>query len=228
MPHLWYERSACGDLPGDRPGVTLRPPVRIAIVIYDGFDELDAIGPYEVLRNATRGGADVSVELVTREPVERVTASHGLALAPQAVLDTSYDWVIVPGGGWGERADVGAWGEAQRGDLPASIRRAREDGAAIASVCTGAMLLAAAGITTGRPATTHHSALDDLAAQGAEVVRERVVDDGDLLTAAGVTAGIDLALWLVEREWGARLADRIAREMEHDRVDGAVVSRSTA
>ncbi|MBA2440110.1 MAG: hypothetical protein H0V50_05485, partial [Thermoleophilaceae bacterium] len=59
-----------------------------------------------------------------------------------------------------------------------------------------------------------------LAAQGAEVVRERVVDDGDLVTAGGVTAGIDLALWLVEREWGARLADGIAREMEHERVGG--------
>jgi len=192
--------------------------MRVAILIYDGFDELDAVGPYEVLRNAERGGADVSVDLVTREPVERITASHGLALVPQAVLDASYDLLIVPGGGWGERAEVGAWGEAQRGDLPASICRAREGGATMASVCTGAMLLAAAGVTTGRPATTHRSALDDLAAQGAEVVRERVVDDGDLLTAGGVTAGIDLALWLVEREWGARLADRIAREMEHERV----------
>ena len=194
--------------------------MKIAILVYDGFDELDAIGPYEVLRNAARGGADVTVELVTREPVERVTASHGLAIAPQAVLDASYDLVIVPGGGWGERAEAGAWGEVQRGDLPASIRRAREAGAAMASVCTGAMLLAAAGITTGRPATTHRSAFEDLAAHGAEVVRERVVDDGDLVTAGGVTAGIDLALWLVEREWGARLAERIAREMEHERVGG--------
>jgi len=202
--------------------------VKIAIVIYDGFDELDAIGPYEVLRNAARGGAEVTVELVTREPVQRVTASHGLAVVPHAVLDPSFDLVIVPGGGWGERADVGAWGEAQRGDLPASIRRAREGGAAMASVCTGAMLLAAAGLTAGRPATTHRSALADLAAQGTEVVRERVVDDGDLLTAGGVTAGIDLSLWLVEREWGAGLADRIAREMEHERVGGAIVSRSTA
>ena len=202
--------------------------MRIAILIYDGFDELDAIGPFEVLRNAERGGADVIVELVTREPAERIVASHGLAVAPQGVLDASYDLVIVPGGGWGERAEAGAWGEAQRGDLPASIRRAREGGAAMASVCTGAMLLAAAGITAGRPATTHRSALEDLATHGAEVVRERVVDDGDLITSGGVTAGIDLALWLVEREWGQRLADRIAREMEHERVHGAVASRSAA
>ena len=143
--------------------------MKIAILVYDGFDELDAIGPYEVLRNAARGGAEVTVELVTREPVQRVTASHGLAVAPQAVLDASFDLVIVPGGGWGERAEVGAWGEAQRGDLPASIRRAREGGAAMASVCTGAMLLAAAGITAGRPATTHRSALEDLAAESQDL-----------------------------------------------------------
>ena len=195
--------------------------MKIAIVIYDGFDELDAIGPYEVLRNAARGGADVTVELVTREPADRVTASHDLVIVPHAVLDASFDLVIVPGGGWGERAEAGAWSEAQRGDLPASIRRAREGGAALASVCTGAMLLAAAGVTAGRLATTHHSALEDLASRGAEVVDQRVVDDGDLVTAAGVTAGIDLALWLVEREWGAGLAAGIAREMEHERV-GAV------
>jgi len=188
--------------------------VKIAILVYDGFDELDAIGPYEVLRNAARGGADVTVELVTREPADRVTASHGLAIVPHAVLDASFDLVIVPGGGWGERAEVGAWGEAQRGDLPASIRRAREGGAAMASVCTGAMLLAAAGITAGRPATTHRSALGDLAAQDAEVVRERVVDDGDLITSGGVTAGIDLALWLVEREWGPRLDRHVAFDRE--------------
>lgn len=208
--------------------------MRIAILLYDGFDELDAVGPYEVLRNAARGGADLTVELVTREPAERVTASHGLAIEPQGVLDSSYDLVIVPGGGWGERAEAGAWGEAQRGDLPASIRRAREDGAAVASVCTGTMLLAAAGLTHGRRATTHQSALEDLRSGGAEVVEERVVDDGDLITAGGVTAGIDMALWLVERHHGRPLADTIAREMEHERrdavQDGAVseAARPTA
>ncbi len=196
--------------------------MRVAILIYDGFDELDAIGPYEVLRNAGRGGADLTVELVTREPAERVSASHGLAIEPQGVLDSSYDLVIVPGGGWGERAETGAWGEAQRGHLPASIRRAREDGAAVASVCTGAMLLAAAGLTAGRPATTHPSALEELASSGADVVEERVVDDGDLLTAGGVTAGIDMALWLVERHYGERLASQIAHEMEHSRAGSTV------
>ena len=87
----------------------------------------------------------------------------------------------------------------------------------MASVCTGAMLLAAAGITRGRPATTHAVAREALAAEGADVRHKRVVDDGDLVTAGGVTAGIDMALWLVERHFGSELADGIARGIEHER-----------
>jgi transcriptional regulator GlxA family with amidase domain len=79
------------------------------------------------------------------------------------------------------------------------------------------MLATAAGLTQGRPAITHHGAVDDLRASGAQVVEARVVDDGDLVTAGGVTSGIDLALWLVERHFGAELADAVAAEIEHPR-----------
>ena len=89
----------------------------------------------------------------------------------------------------------------------------------VASVCTGAMLLAAAGLTKGRPATTHQVALQELRESGADV-REgvRYVDDGNLLTSAGVTAGLDLAFWIVERELGADLAMSIEREMAYVRT----------
>ena len=80
------------------------------------------------------------------------------------------------------------------------------------------MLVGAAGLTEGRPATTHHLALDDLRASGAAVVDARVVDDADLLSAGGVTSGIDLALWIVERFAGADVAEHVAAEMEHPRV----------
>jgi transcriptional regulator GlxA family with amidase domain len=88
----------------------------------------------------------------------------------------------------------------------------------IASVCTGAMALAAAGLLEGRRATTHHAALEDLRRSGADVVDARVVDDGDIVSCGGVTSGIDLALWLVERFAGDEVADRVARDIEHDRV----------
>jgi transcriptional regulator GlxA family with amidase domain len=190
--------------------------MRIAVVIYDGFDEIDAVGPYEVFQNAARGGADAQVDLVTLEPAERVTASHGLVVEPQGELD-GYDLVVVPGGGWNDRAGSGAFAEAERGKLPSALADLHEGGAAVASVCTGGMLLSAAGLTRGRPATTHHSALEELASAGAEIVNARVVDDGDLVTSGGVTSGIDMALWLVEREWGKALAEGIAGEMEHER-----------
>jgi transcriptional regulator GlxA family with amidase domain len=198
--------------------------VRIGIVLFEGFEELDAIGPYGVLRYAAGYGAEVEVELVTLEPVERVTAANGLVVEPQGVLDESYDLVVVPGGGWHERAERGTFAEARRGELTATLARLHERGTAVASVCTGGMLLSAAGLTRGRPAVTHAATLDELAASGARVIRERVVDDGDLVTSGGVTAGIDMALWLVEREWGKEKADRIARLMEHER-DGKVWRR---
>jgi transcriptional regulator GlxA family with amidase domain len=123
----------------------------------------------------------------------------------------------VPGGGWIDRTAAGARAEVERGELPAALRRLHEGGATIASVCTGAMLVAAAGLAEGRPMTTHNGALEDLGTEGADLVEARVVDDGDLLSCGGVTSGIDLALWIVEREWGEPLADRIAREIEHER-----------
>jgi transcriptional regulator GlxA family with amidase domain len=80
------------------------------------------------------------------------------------------------------------------------------------------MIVAATGLLDGRPAITHHGAIDDLRERGADVIDARVVDDGDLLTAGGVTSGIDLALYLVERIAGEELANEVAREMEYERA----------
>lgn len=208
--------------------------MRIAIVIFDGFDNLDAIGPFEVFNHARTFGAEVEVGLYTLAPQEVVTSSHGLRVEPDGVLvsNTSEnssqtegspdvlsgvpDLVVVPGGGWGNRAEEGTWGEAKRGDLPEALTRLHDGGATVASVCTGGMILAQAGLTDGRPAVTHHDALADLRDSGAEVVEARVIDDGDLVTAGGVTSGIDLALHLVEREFGQDIATRVATEMEYE------------
>ena len=184
----------------------------IDIVIFDGFDEMDAIGPYEVFRNA---GLDAA--LVTLDGDRPVTASHGAVLQPHRALGTP-DAFLIPGGGWNEATEQGARAEAARGDLPRRIRELHDAGTIAMSVCTGAMLLAAAGITDGRPAVTHHGAIGDLRESGAVVHEDaRVVDDGDLVTAGGVTSGIDMALHVVERERGRAVADAVAREMEHRR-----------
>ena len=185
------------------------------ILLFDGFDELDAMGPYEVM---SLGG--MKPRFVSATGAAVVTAAHGARIGTHGTLDDAPDLLLVPGGGWGDRAEHGAWAEAQRGDLPAAIAERYRAGATLATVCTGAMLVATAGLLTGRPAVTHHVALDDLEAAGADVKRDaRVVDDGDILTAGGVTSGIDLALWLVERYRGAETAAAVAEEIEHQRHD---------
>jgi transcriptional regulator GlxA family with amidase domain len=191
--------------------------VRIAIILYEGFDELDAIGPYEVFRHAAKMGADIAVSMVTLDGADEVAASGGLRVRPDGKLEGRPDMVVIPGGGWSNRAERGAWGEAQRGEIPRLLNQLHGQGTIVATVCTGGMLAAAAGLTKGRPAITHRSALDDLRASGAEVIESRVVDSGDLVMAGGVTSGIDLALWIVEREFGAGIADTVTEEMEYPR-----------
>jgi transcriptional regulator GlxA family with amidase domain len=191
--------------------------MRIDIIVYDGLDELDALGPLEVLRSAAAAGAELTAQLVTRRPQDIVRGAWGLRFLPDAVYAPGADILVVPGGGWVSRAEVGAWGEVRRGGLLHLLADARSTTRCIAGVCTGTMLLAHAGLVQGRRASTHHRALEELRAAGAVVVAERVVDDGDLVTSGGVTSGIDLALWLVEREFSAALADEVALRMEYRR-----------
>ncbi|MFC7173702.1 DJ-1/PfpI family protein [Haloplanus litoreus] len=191
----------------------------IAILLYDGFDELDGIGPFETFEMAADAGAPFDVSLVTLDDRERITAAHGLRLEPDDILPVADppDLVVVPGGGWNDRRSQGAWAEAERGTIPDALARVHGAGTTLASVCTGGMLLARAGILDGRPAVTHGGALDDLRATDAEVVDARVVDDGDVVTAGGITSGLDLALHLIERFVDAETAAEVAAGMEYDR-----------
>jgi transcriptional regulator GlxA family with amidase domain len=191
--------------------------MRFQIIVFDGFDELDVVGPFEVLQSAK--GAGATTELVTVDPPREIVASHGLTILPAVQLNVKNppDVVIVPGGGWLARAPRGARAEVERGVVPAAVKSLHEAGTIVASVCTGAMLLAAAGLLQGRWATTNRGAIADLQAAGVNVVPARVVDDGDIVTAAGVTSGLDLALWLVERFFGAKAAQQIETTLEHER-----------
>ena len=189
------------------------PPMTIEILLFDGFDDLDAFGPFEVLAEA-----GLPIRFVTIEPAERVRSSHGATVVPHGVLGDP-DLVLVPGGGWNDRSGAGAYAEARRGVITKALAERHAAGRRIGSVCTGAMLLAEAGILRDRPAITHHSAIEDLRTFGADVREgERVVDDGDIITAAGVTSGIDLALYLVEQELGEEKAEAGAREIEWERT----------
>lgn len=190
----------------------------VAVLLFEGFDELDAVAPYEVFRTAASMGGDLDVSMRTLVPDEGVTARHGLTVEPDDVLLGVPDLVVVPGGGWNDREAPGVWSEVDGGTLPERLTTLHGGGATIASVCTGAMLLAEAGLLDGRPATTHGSAKADLREDYPDVdVRDdRYVDDGTILTAGGVTAGIDLALHVVERECSAGLAEQVADEIEYE------------
>jgi len=192
--------------------------MRIAVVVFPGADDLDVFGPFEVLANAARAGCPVEISLVGAHGVEPVRTFHGATVTPDRTLagPPAPELVVVPGGGFNDPAPDGARAEARRGALPALLRELHAGGATLASVCTGAGILATTGLLAGRPVATHHRARDEVAAAGADVHDARVVDDGDLLSCGGVTAGLDLGLHLVRRTWGAGVAMAIAAEIEYE------------
>ena len=190
--------------------------MQIDIILFDGFDELDAIAPYEVLRTAAELGAPIDVTLVGAHGPATITASHKARIFVERGPSVDADMLIVPGGGYFHGSGIRT--ELELRELPRVVAAAHARGAIVGSVCTGAMLLAATGITAGRRMTTHHLAIEDLRASGAEIVDGRFVDDGDIVSAGGVTSGIDLALHLVERFAGARIAGEVATEIEYESV----------
>lgn len=215
-------------------------PMHIQVVLFDGFDPLDAIGPYEVLyAGGSASDGAVTVELVTAEgPREVVSGTGGLTLRAAGAIDLERaDVLLVPGasGRVGEPGEVpdeevgaGEWkqdefvpvllGRTLTTELPALLKKAMDDpDITVATVCGGSLVLAMAGLLEGRPATTHHLGLDMLDATGAHAVRARIVDDGDLITGAGVTSGLDLGLYLLEREVGPRVAHAVEELFSHER-----------
>jgi transcriptional regulator GlxA family with amidase domain len=188
------------------------------VLVYDGFESLDAFGPFEVLSAGAARGPDLEVALVTAGRTETVRSGDGATVVPDRTVDgLDPDLLVVPGGGWNDRAGSGAWAEAERGTVPDLLGERAAAGSTVAGVCSGGMLLARAGLLDGRPAVTHRGALGDLEETGAEVVGARVVDAGGVLTAGGVTSGIDLALYLLEREFGSALAVTVEDYLEYER-----------
>ena len=199
----------------------------IAILAFDGVDELDLVGPFEVFSRAAQMGAKVRVRIAAVRGEAQLVGGYGLRYGTDGPLGAAPGLLIVPGGGWVSRVPRGVRAEIERGDLPRLIAQAHAGGAKIASVCTGVMAVAASGIIGNRPATTHRAAMGDLRATGATIVDAHVVDDRDVISSGGVTHGIDLALWLVERFFGAPTAQSIATVLEYQRTTSIWVSPGT-
>jgi transcriptional regulator GlxA family with amidase domain len=192
--------------------------LKIGIVVFDVVEEQDFVGPFEVLKLALNYGANATVGLYSTTESLVLTGSNGLRFQADATLGADpLDLVIVPGGGWNDRGNGGTWDEVQRGWLPKTLVEMRAQGTIIASVCTGGMVLASAGLLNGRHANTHRTGVAELTALGAKHVDARVVDEGDVLTSAGVVAGLDLGLWLVERFFGKEIYADVENELEYER-----------
>ena len=198
----------------------------IGILLFDDVDELDAVGPWEVLAAWTRqhpqDGWTVSCLSVDGAPV---TAAKGLRLGAHVALgDVPRLDVLLHPGGQGTRRLLRDpvhldWVRAQRAQVPLMV-----------SVCMGSLVYAAAGLLHGRPATTHWAALDELRALDSTIrirERDRWVDDGDVITAAGVSAGIDMALHLVGRLAGADRARQVRRAIQYDPEPPSDLRRSS-
>jgi transcriptional regulator GlxA family with amidase domain len=181
--------------------------MQVAYLLYDRFTALDIIGPHDVF-NSVPGNESI---FVAEQAGPIRNESDTLSMIADATLDEvpSPDIVVVPGG-FGNRMLL------EHEPLHEWIRGVHETSIWTTSVCTGSLLLAAAGLLEGAPATTHWLARDRLAELGAKPVPDRVVEHGKIVTAAGVSSGIDMALQLVQKINGEEVAQAVQLGIEYD------------
>jgi transcriptional regulator GlxA family with amidase domain len=212
-----------------RPAKSTIGGMLVQIVVYDGFDPLDVIAPFEVLAaGSDAAGGAFAVELVSADgPGDVVSGTRGLTLRATARLDPDRPgYIVVPG------VSGPTTGDPDHGVVTIPVLLARfgdsaavpllrtalgNPGVTVAAVCGGTLALAMAGLIEGRHAVTHVLGMDLLDATGVRAVPARVVDDGDLVTAGGVTSGLDLGLHILEREYGPRVAHAVETLFEYER-----------
>jgi len=190
--------------------------VQIAIALFDGVEELDFAGPWEVLAFWAQTWPDDGVGVFTvADTTEPVRCAKGARVIPDRAWNAAevVDVLVYPGG-QGTRSQLNP-----EDPHHARLRRLAERGTLMTSVCTGSLVFAAAGLLRNRPATTHWASLDTLHEIDPTIdVRdgERFVDDGQIITAAGVSAGIDMALHLVARLHSEERARHVRRGIQYD------------
>jgi len=183
----------------------------IGILLFDDVEELDFVGPWEVFTSARMIRGELAV-LTLAEQAGPVRCAKGLRVLPDATLDEAprVDVLVVPGG-------QGTRREVDNPKVVGYVRRAASSAAWVTSVCTGALLLHGAGLLEGKRVTTHWAFADSLEGRGGvRVLRDaRYVRDGNVVTAGGVSAGIDMALWLVGQLFDPATARNVQRAIEY-------------
>ena len=188
--------------------------IQIAIPIFDGAEELDFAGPWEVLSMWRLLYPDDLDVFLVGDAEEPVTCAKGMRVLPDRTWDTigQVDVLIYPGGR-GTRPQLG------NEQIRSRLQQLNQQGTLMTSVCTGALVYADAGLLDGRPATTYWSAFEEMLPLGQGIEprpQDRFVDDGTVITAAGVSAGIDMALHLVGRLGSPEKAREVRRAIQYD------------
>jgi transcriptional regulator GlxA family with amidase domain len=180
-------------------------------LLFPDLEELDLVGPWEMIAMWSKYAGGPEKYLMISETAEPVTCANGMILVPHASFSNApqLDYLLIPGG-FGTRSQVS--NEKMTGYVAAQAKNCR----AVLSVCTGSFILQAAGLLKGKRATTHWASLDHLRKPGdVEVVEDRLVIDGNIWTAAGVSAGIDLALEFIKHEAGEETAGKVQSFAEY-------------
>lgn len=181
------------------------------VVIFPKAEELDFIGIWQVLGTTQHLSKETYFQLKTVGTAKKpIKCAHGLTVLPDETLGNHlrYDVIVIPGG-------PGTFEAVKNEALLNEVKRAYKAGKLVCSVCTGAFILAEAGILKGKKATTYHTEIDKLSRYGVVPVRERVVVQGNIITGAGVSASLDVGLKVIEKLLGAESAANVAEWIEY-------------
>ncbi|GIN87408.1 hypothetical protein J6TS2_37940 [Heyndrickxia sporothermodurans] len=199
--------------------------MHVQIVLFDGFDLLDVIAPFEVFTAAAAyTNGEISIELVSAEGARMVTSGvNQLKLQTTSKIDLTHKGVIIIPGASGSLDDGPdsipvILKQATETELSSFLKEAMKiPDILVSTICGGSLILALDGLLDGRHAVTHHLGMELLNATNATAINARIVDDGDLISGGGVTSGLDLALYLIEREIGPRIAHAVEQLFEYER-----------
>ena len=182
----------------------------VGVLLFPKVEELDFVGPFEVLSYINKLiPASTKVMLIAESP-DPVEAYNGMKIIPDITMAScpQLDILVVPGG-------KGRYAAMKNSAIKEFIQQQAQKAKYITSVCTGAFLLAEAGLLKGKKATTYHTAFAELAAYSVEVLPQKVVRENNIITAAGVSSGIELGLYILKEEFGAAVAQEVADKIEY-------------
>ena len=182
----------------------------VGVLLFPQVEELDFVGPFEVLSYINKIRPESTKVMLIAETAEPVEAFNGMKIIPDVTMANcpQLDILVVPGG-------KGRYAAMKNIAIKEFIQQQAKKAKYITSVCTGAFLLAEAGLLTGKKATTYHTAFAELAAYSVEVLPQKVVRAGNIITGAGVSSGIELGLYLLKEEFGAAVAQKAADNIEY-------------